>query len=48
MVIQEFIDCIKYDRAPDITAQDGRVAVEMVLGAYQSAKLGKRIQFPLQ
>jgi predicted dehydrogenase len=47
-VPRPFIDCIKYGRAPDITAQDGRVAVEMVLGAYQAGKLGKRIQFPLE
>jgi predicted dehydrogenase len=46
-VPRSFIDCLKYDTAPSVTAEDGRVSVEMVLGAYQSAKEGRRIQFPL-
>ena len=46
-VPRAFIDCLKYDLAPPMTAEDGRVSVEMVLGAYQSAKEGRRVQFPL-
>jgi len=46
-VPRPFIDCLKYDRAPDVTAHDGRVSVEMVLGAYQAAREGRRIAFPL-
>ncbi|MEZ4867413.1 MAG: Gfo/Idh/MocA family oxidoreductase [Caldilineaceae bacterium] len=46
-VPRAFIDCLKNDTAPDVTAADGRAAVEMVLGAYQSAAAGKRITFPL-
>jgi predicted dehydrogenase len=42
-----FIDCLIHDRPSDITAEDGRVAVEMVLGAYESARSGRRIKFPL-
>ena len=45
-VPRSFIDCLKNDTAPSITAQDGRVSVEMVLGAYQSAKEGRRMMFP--
>jgi predicted dehydrogenase len=45
-VPRSFIDCLKYDTAPAITAQDGRVSVEMVLGAYQSAREGRRVIFP--
>lgn len=45
-VPRSFIDCLKNDTAPSITAQDGRVSVEMVLGAYQSAKEGRRVTFP--
>ena len=44
-VPRSFIDCLKNDTAPSITAQDGRVSVEMVLGAYQSAQEGRRIVF---
>lgn len=46
-VPRPFIDCIKNDTEPWITAWDGRVAVEMVLGAYQSAQEGRRVEFPL-
>lgn len=42
-----FIDCIKHDTPPPVTGHDGRVSVEMVLGAYQSARTGRRVQFPL-
>ena len=46
-VPRSFIDCLKHDLEPPVTAEDGRAAVEMVLGAYQSAKEGRRIAFPL-
>lgn len=45
-VPRSFIDCLKNDLAPSITTQDGRISVEMVLGAYQSAKEGRRVMFP--
>jgi len=44
-VPRPFIDCLKYGREPAVTARDGRVSVEMVLGAYRSAREGKRIIF---
>ena len=46
-VPRAFIDCLKNDTLPTITAKDGRVSVEMVLGAYQSARTGCRVSFPL-
>jgi predicted dehydrogenase len=45
-VPRTFVDCLINDRAPDITAHDGRVSVEMVLGAYESARTGCRVDFP--
>ncbi len=47
-VPRPFIDCVKYDTSPLVTAQDGRVSVEMVLGAYQSTRTGRRVLFPLE
>ncbi|MBN1352533.1 Gfo/Idh/MocA family oxidoreductase [candidate division KSB1 bacterium] len=44
-VPRAFIDCIKYDTEPTVTAADGRISVEMILAAYQSAKEGRRITF---
>ncbi len=46
-VPRAFIDCLQQDIAPDVTAADGRVSVEMVLAAYQSAQTGQRVTFPL-
>lgn len=46
-VPQAFIDCLIHDTEPDVTAHDGRVSVEMVLGAYESARTGQRVDFPL-
>ncbi|MEM7531103.1 MAG: Gfo/Idh/MocA family oxidoreductase [Chloroflexota bacterium] len=40
-----FIDCLKNDTEPTVTGHDGRVAVEMVLNAYQSAASGQRVMF---
>ena len=46
-VPRPFIDCLKDDTEPDVTVGDGRVSVEMILGAYRSAQDGRRVQFPL-
>lgn len=46
-VPRAFVDCILHDLEPSTTAQDGRVSVEMVLGAYRSAREGRRIHFPM-
>lgn len=47
-VPRAFIDNLINDDPPVVTANDGRASVEMVLGAYQSAKTGRRIYFPLK
>lgn len=46
-VPRPLINYLKGQREPLATLKDGRVAIEMVLGAYQSAQTGQRIQFPL-
>jgi predicted dehydrogenase len=46
-VPRPFIDCLKNGTESDVTVEDGRVAVEMILGAYQSAQEGRRVTFPL-
>lgn len=40
---QEFIDAIREDRSPAVTAQDGRAAVEVAVAAYKSAAEGRVI-----
>ncbi len=44
-VPRSFIDCLKDGTEPSVTAEDGRVSVEMVLSAYQSAREGRRVLF---
>ena len=46
-VPRPFIDCLINDTDPDVTVEDGRVSVEMILGAYRSAQEGRRVTFPL-
>lgn len=46
-VPRPLIDYLLGVTGPLATAEDGRVCVEMVLGAYQSAREGRRIGFPL-
>jgi predicted dehydrogenase len=42
-----WVESLIKETPPPATAQDGRVALEMVLGAYKSAEEGRRVMFPL-
>jgi predicted dehydrogenase len=46
-VARPFIDYVRGLTEATLPAEDGRVAVEMALGAYRSAQTGRRITFPL-
>lgn len=46
-VPRPFINYIRGLTDETISAEEGRISVEMVLGAYQSAHEGRRIRFPL-
>lgn len=41
------VDYLLGKRPPLATAEEGRVCVEMILGAYQAAREGQRVKFPL-
>ena len=43
-----FVEYLKGEKGPAATALDGRTSVEMVLGAYRSAREGRRVMFPLE
>ncbi|HOZ49114.1 MAG TPA: Gfo/Idh/MocA family oxidoreductase [Candidatus Hydrogenedentes bacterium] len=45
-VPRPWVDSLIHETPPAATGEDGRVAVEMVLGAYQSSREGRRITFP--
>ena len=46
-VPRPWVDSLIQETPPHATAQDGRIATGMILGAYQSAETGRRVQFPL-
>ena len=47
-VPRPWVDSLINETPPPASAGDGRVAVEMMLGAYRSAKGGRRVTFPLR
>ena len=46
-VPRPLVNYLKGEGPPLATAQDGRACIEMILGAYQSAREGRRVTFPL-
>ncbi|MBW7864660.1 MAG: Gfo/Idh/MocA family oxidoreductase [Candidatus Hydrogenedens sp.] len=46
-VPRPWVDAMLNDAPLPATAEDGRTALEMVLGAYKSAEEGRRVTFPL-
>ncbi|CAM3268648.1 Gfo/Idh/MocA family oxidoreductase [Filibacter tadaridae] len=44
----DVIDAVNNDRAPYVTAEDGRRALELVLAIYKSAAEGKSIKLPME
>jgi predicted dehydrogenase len=44
-VARPAIDYLLGKRGPIATAEDGRVCIQMVLGAYESARTGRRVNF---
>lgn len=43
-----FVDCVQNDRAPLVTGEDGRVVLEVILAAYESARRGCKITLPFR
>jgi predicted dehydrogenase len=41
-----FVDCVRYDRPPLVTGDDGRAVLEIVCAAYASAGQGRVIELP--
>lgn len=43
---EHFVDCIRYDREPLETGEDGRAVLEILMAAYESARTGRRVALP--
>ena len=47
VTVNEFIDCIRNDKAPSATGHDARAVLEACLAAYKSAETGAPVKLPL-
>lgn len=45
---KEFIDAIRENREPLINGEEGKKSLEIVLGAYKSQRLGRKVVFPIK
>ncbi len=43
---EHFVDCVLNDQQPLITGEDGWVVLEIIFAAYESARTGRRVEFP--
>jgi myo-inositol 2-dehydrogenase/D-chiro-inositol 1-dehydrogenase len=41
-----FVDCVQNDRVPRVTGEDGRVVLEVIFAAYESARTGRKVSLP--
>ena len=43
-----FVDCVKYDKEPLVTGEDGKAVLEVIFAAYESAGTGKKVMMPFK
>ena len=44
--LKHFIDCVREDRPPVVTGEDGRAVLELMYAAYHSARIGQKVPLP--
>jgi predicted dehydrogenase len=44
--LAHFVDCVKHDKPPLVTGEDGRAVLEVIFAAYASAGTGKKVHLP--
>jgi myo-inositol 2-dehydrogenase/D-chiro-inositol 1-dehydrogenase len=44
--LKHFVDCVRHDKEPLVTGEDGRAVLEMIYAAYASAGAGRKITLP--
>jgi len=44
--LEHFVGCVKENRRPLETGEDGRAVLEVIMAAYQSAATGRRVELP--
>jgi len=43
---EHFVDCVKNDKIPMVTGEDGKIVLEVIFAAYESAGSGKKVNLP--
>ena len=43
-----FVECVKNDKQPEVTGEDGRAVLEAVFAAYASAGSGQKVMLPFE
>lgn len=46
--LKHFIECVREDKQPLVTGEDGRAVLEIMNAAYQSARTGRKIALPFR
>jgi len=46
--LKHFIDCVRFNKDPLVTGEDGKAILEIICAAYQSTKLGKKVSLPFE
>ena len=44
--MDHFVDCVRHDRQPLVTGEDGRAVLEVIFAAYESARTGQKVYLP--
>jgi predicted dehydrogenase len=46
--LKHFISCVREDKVPLTTGDDGRAVLEIMMAAYQSARIGQKVKLPFE
>lgn len=46
--LAHFVTCIREDKQPKVTGEDGRAVLEIIYAAYESAKTGAKVMLPFE
>ncbi len=44
--LKHFIECVREDKPPLVTGEDGRAVLELMYAAYHSARMGRKVALP--
>lgn len=44
--LKHFVECVQEDKKPLVTGEDGKAVLEILYAAYESARIGKKVELP--